>query len=211
MKPTPRTRTLVPFALVALAAGFVPSGHGTANAADAPATDAIATDDVTRLPGRADAAPPDLPDRGLHPDLVDIDQWLQTDITSLEELEGQVVAVQFWTFDCSNWLATLDHMQQLYANHHDQGFEIVGVHSPEFDYEADVDNVVAAADRLGVTWPIAIDTNKRTFHAWQEGSTAYWPRIYLLDRSGHIRYDHIGEGHYDEIDAAVRALLAEPA
>lgn len=150
-----------------------------------------------------------LPDRGLHPDLVGIDGWLQSDITSLEELRGQVVAVQFWTFDCSNWIATLEHMQQLYADLHDEGFEIVGVHAPEFDHEADVDNIATAAERLGVTWPIALDTNKRTFHLWQEGSTAYWPRIYLLDRSGHVRYDHVGEGHYDEIDAAVRALLSE--
>lgn len=198
MKHTHRPHiTLVPLAFVALAAAFVPSVGRAAGAPQATPSAAV--------------APPALPDRGLHPDLVDIDAWLHTDITSLEQLEGRVVAVQFWTFDCSNWLATLEHMQQLEASYHDQGFEIVGVHSPEFDYEADVDNVIAAAERLGVTWPIAIDTDKRNFHAWQEGPTAFWPRIYLLDRAGHIRYDHIGEGRYDEIDAAVRALLAEPA
>ena len=153
---------------------------------------------------------PDLPDRGLHPALRDIDGWLQSDVTSLEELEGQVVAVQFWTFGCSNCKATLPHMQELYADYHDQGFEIVGIHAPEFSFEADVDNIVEAATDLGVTWPIVLDTAKRTFHAWQEGPRAFWPRIYLLDRTGHIRYDHTGEGRYDEIDAAVRALLAEP-
>jgi len=156
-----------------------------------------------------DAEPPALPDRGLHPELHSIDGWLQSDVTSLEELRGQVVAVQFWTFGCSNCKATLPHMQQLYAGYHDQGFEIVGIHAPEFAYEADVDNIAAAAADLGVTWPIALDTHKRTFHSWQEGTRAFWPRIYLLDRSGHLRYDHIGEGRYDEIDAAVAALLAE--
>jgi thiol-disulfide isomerase/thioredoxin len=156
----------------------------------------------------ATAAPP-LDDRGPARDLVDIDGWLQSSVSSLDELRGNVVAVQFWTFDCDNWLATLPHMQQLYADYHGSGFEIVGIHSPEFDYEADVDNVAAAAERLGVTWPIVLDTDKRTFHAWQDGPTAYWPRIYLLDRNGHVRYDHIGEGRYDEIDAAVRALLTE--
>ena len=61
-----------------------------------------------------------------------------------------------------------------------------------------------------MTWPIVLDTEKRTFHSWQEGTRAFWPRIYLLDRDGHIRYDHIGEGGYDEIDDAVGALVAEP-
>ncbi len=157
------------------------------------------------------AATPELPDRGIHPELLDIDGWLQSDVTSLEELQGQVVAVQFWTFGCSNCKATLSHMQELYAAHGDQGFEIVGIHAPEFSYEAEVGNIVAAAADLGVTWPIVLDSGKRTFHLWQEGPRAHWPRIYLLDRNGHIRYDHIGEGRYAEIDAAVRALLAEPA
>lgn len=152
---------------------------------------------------------PDLPDRGVHRDLVEIDGWLQSDVTSLEELRGQVVAVQFWTFGCHNCTATLPHLQDLYASYHDAGFEIVGIHAPEFEFEADVDNIVAAAEELGVTWPIVLDTEKRTFHDWQEGRRGYWPRIYLLDRDGHVRYDHIGEGHYDEIDAAVAALLAE--
>lgn len=154
---------------------------------------------------------PDLADRGLHPPLQDIAGWLQSDVTSLEELRGDVVAVQFWTFGCSNCKATLPHMQELYQKYHDQGFEIVGVHTPEFDYEADVDSITAAAADLGVTWPIALDPTKHSFHSWQEGPNAFWPRVYLLDRNGHIRYDHIGEGRYDQIDAAVQALLAEPA
>jgi len=158
---------------------------------------------------RPDSEIPALPDRGLHPELRSIDGWLQSEITSLEELRGRVIAVQFWTFGCSNCKATLPHMQQLYADYRDQGFEIVGIHAPEFAYEAEVDNIAAAAEDLGVTWPIALDTDKRTFHFWQEGTRAFWPRIYLLDRNGHVRYDHIGEGRYDEIDAAVAALLAE--
>ncbi len=155
-------------------------------------------------------AVPDLPDRGAHPALVDIDEWLQSDVTSLEELQGKVVAVQFWTFGCSNCRATLPHMQELYEKYQDQGFEIVGIHAPEFSYEAEVANITDAAAELGVTWPIALDPTKRTFHSWQEGPTAHWPRVYLLDREGHIRYDHIGEGRYAQTDAAVQALLAEP-
>lgn len=199
--------------------GVVMFTGGTTNAPEPAAAPldslpALADSDVTRPSSPNTTAAPtpiDLPDRGVHPELVDIDGWLQSDVNSLEELRGNVVAVQFWTFGCFNCKATLEHMQQLYADYGDRGFEIVGVHSPEFSYEAEVGNIVEAAAELGVTWPIVLDTEKRAFHSWQEGSRAFWPRIYLLDRDGHIRYDHIGEGRYDEIDQAVQALLAEPA
>lgn len=111
------------------------------------------------------------------------------DVTSSEELRGKVVAVLFWTFGCSNCKATVPHMIELYEKYQDQGFEIVRVHAPEFDFEADRANIVEAVGELEVTWPIALDTNKRTFHSWQEGPTAHWPPIYLLDRNGHVRYD----------------------
>lgn len=184
----------------------VPSGSDSAEPDTATPTIEAATTTAAPIP---DA--PDLPDRGVHPELLEIDGWLQSDVSSLEELRGQVVAVQFWTFGCSNCKATLPHMQALYETYADQGLEIVGIHSPEFDFEADVDNIVEAAADLGVTWPIVLDTNKQTFHSWQEGRTGFWPRIYLLDRDGHIRYDHTGEGRYSKIDAAVQTLLAEPA
>ncbi len=176
-----------------------PDANATATFADTPAPAAPVTVEI-----------PELANRGPHPELRDIDGWLQSGVTSLEELQGKVVAVQFWTFGCSNCRATLPHMQELYETHRDQGFEIVGIHAPEFDREANVSNIEEAAAELGVTWPIVLDTDKRTFHLWQEGPTAHWPRIYLLDRAGNIRYDHIGEGRYAEIDAAVQALLAEP-
>jgi thiol-disulfide isomerase/thioredoxin len=197
---------LVVVAVVIGAAFAVDDDGGDSNdsvTATAPADGAAAATPTT-------IAVPDLSDRGRHRDLIDIDGWLQSDVTSLEELEGKVVAVQFWTFGCSNCKATLPHMSDLYEKYQDQGFEIVGVHSPEFDHEAIQGDIVDAAADLGVTWPIVLDTAKRTFHSWQEGPTAHWPRIYLLDRDGHIRYDHIGEGSYDQIDAAVEALLAEP-
>ena len=184
--------------VIGLAFALDPSDADTAST-PVPASDVPATTVAT----------PDLPDRGPHPDLLDIDGWLQSDVTSLEELEGKVVAVQFWTFGCRNCKATLPHMQELYEKYADQGLEIVGIHAPEFEYEAEVANIEEAAAELGVTWPIALDPTKRTFHSWQEGPTAHWPRVYLLDRDGHIRYDHIGEGRYAETDAAVQALLAE--
>jgi thiol-disulfide isomerase/thioredoxin len=117
--------------------------------------------------------------------------------------------VQFWTFGCYNCKNTLDALSQLYADFGDQGVEIVGVHAPEFSYEAEVDNIVAAAAELGVTWPIALDTNKRNFHRWQEGPTAYWPRVYLIDGDNQIRYDKRGDGAktYAQLYQFVERLL----
>jgi thiol-disulfide isomerase/thioredoxin len=188
---------------VAIGAVFV---VGNDNGAGSDAATPAGTD-----PATAGVAAPDLPDRGLHPPLTDVDGWLQSDVTSLEQLRGKVVAVQFWTFGCSNCKATLPHQQELHRKYADRGFEIVGVHAPEFDYEADVGNITTAAADLGVTWPIVLDTERHNFHSWQEGPNAFWPRLYLLDKNGHIRYDHVGEGAYAQIDAAVQALLAEPA
>lgn len=147
-----------------------------------------------------------LPDLGPARDLTGIEAWLQADIESLEDLRGKVVVVQFWTFGCRNCKATLPNLEALYAEHKGADFEIVGVHAPEFDYEKDPAAIAEAAGDLGVTWPIALDTFRRSFRSWQ-GSPAYWPRTYVLDREGHIRFDHIGEGAYEELNETVATLL----
>ena len=139
--------------------------------------------------------------------LTEIDGWLQSEVSSLEDLRGQVVIVQFWTFGCYNCKNTIPYLQDIYAEYGDSGLEIVGVHAPEFDYEKDPESITAAAQELGVTWPIALDTNRRNFRSWQ-GSPAYWPRTYVLDQDGLIRFDHIGEGAYDELEQTVAALLS---
>ena len=145
-----------------------------------------------------------------HPPLKEIDGWLQSDVASLEELRGKVVIVEFWTFGCYNCRNRLPYTQDIYAAYRDQGLEIVGIHSPEFAYEKEVDAIVEAMDRLGVTWPVVLDTDRRTFREWQ-GSPAYWPRTYVLDRGGRVRFDHIGEGAYRALEDTVVALLAETA
>lgn len=151
---------------------------------------------------------PDLANRGPHPPLLEIDDWLQSDITSLAELRGKVVAVQFWTFGCHNCKATIPHMQALYEKYSGDDFEIVGVHAPEFDFERDPDAIAEAVSDLGVSWPVALDTEKKSFRSWQT-DRRFWPRLYLIDQDGNIRYDKIGEGKYDVIDAAVGALIDE--
>ena len=145
----------------------------------------------------------------VHPPLVDIDGWLQSDVETLEELRGKVVVVEFWTFGCYNCKNRIPYTQEMYAKYRDQGMEIVGIHSPEFKYEEDVDNIKKALIDLGVTWPVALDTRRRTFWEWQAGGTAYWPRTYVLDREGRVRFDHIGEGKYRELEQTVAFLLSE--
>ena len=139
--------------------------------------------------------------------LTDLDGWLQSDIASLDELEGQVVIVQFWTYSCRNCTATIPYLQALYERYQDDGLEIVGVHSPEFDFEKDPANVAEAAEELGVTWPIALDTERTNFREWQ-GRPAYWPRTYVLDERGRVRYNNLGEGAYDQLAETVAWLLA---
>jgi len=144
----------------------------------------------------------------VHPGLPGIDGWLQSEVQSLEELRGQVVVVEFWTFGCYNCKNRIPYTQDLYAAYQSQGLEIVGIHSPEFSYEEDPDNVTQALADLGVTWPVALDTNRLSFRRWQ-GSPAYWPRTYVIDQEGQVRHDHIGEGAYEELEEVVAYLLAE--
>ena len=142
-----------------------------------------------------DETPEPIPVLGQADTLTDLDGWLNTDATSLEEIraENELTIVQFWTFGCYNCKNTLEALTQIYADFGNRGVEIIGVHAPEFSYEADVDNIISAAAELGVTWPIALDTDKRNFHRWQEGPTAYWPRVYLIDGDNQIRLDKRGD------------------
>jgi thiol-disulfide isomerase/thioredoxin len=143
---------------------------------------------------------------GQKPGLEGLDGWLQTDAAEFEEFDGQVRIVQFWTFGCHNCKATIPHLQEIYADWHDEGLEIIGVHAPEFSYEAEVDNIANAAVDLGVTWPIALDTEKRNFRSWQE-RRRFWPRTYVLDQNGQVRFDRIGEGKYQELADTVAYLI----
>ncbi len=172
------------------------------------ATDATSdTVAETTTPTPLDPNTPDLPDRGPHPEFLEVQEWIQTDSTAFEDFDGKVLAVQFWTFSCSNCQATFAHMRDLYAKYAGDDFEVIGVHAPEFDSDRDVNSVAAAAEENGLIWPIAIDNDKLNFRSWQE--RRFWPRLFLIDADGNVRYDHIGEGAYDEIDAAVGALIDE--
>jgi thiol-disulfide isomerase/thioredoxin len=209
---TGRLAAVLALALITAIIGLAASGdRGPAAGADSttppPAVITGSGDAPPTVPPATPAAT-DIPTLGPAPELTGLDGWLQSNVSSLAELKGKVVLVEFWTFGCINCKHTLPAIREIYADHAGPDFEMVGVHSPEFDYEKDPDAVSRAAAELGVTWPIALDTDRHNFHAWQ-GGRAYWPRIYILDREGNIRFDHIGEGKYEEMAATVSALLAE--
>ena len=138
--------------------------------------------------------------------LRELDGWLQTDATSFEDFDGQVRIVQFWTFGCYNCRNTIPALQGIYERYESEGLEIIGVHSPEFDREKEIDAIAAAAVDHGVTWPIALDTDKTNFRDWQPGRR-FWPRTFVIDQNGDVRFNHIGEGRYDDLEATVAYLV----
>jgi cytochrome c biogenesis protein CcdA/thiol-disulfide isomerase/thioredoxin len=150
-----------------------------------------------------------LPVLGRAPDFVGIAHWLNTPgdrARSLASLRGKVVLVDFWTYSCINCIRTLPHLRAWYAMYHKDGFEIVGVHTPEFAFEHVLGNVRRATHDLHVTWPVALDNSYKT---WTAYSNQYWPAEYLLDKAGRVRHYHFGEGEYDVTEQAIRSLLAE--
>jgi thiol-disulfide isomerase/thioredoxin len=140
------------------------------------------------------------------PEFVGLDAWLNSPALTISSLRGTVVLVDFWTYSCVNCVRTLPALRALYARYHGIGFEIVGVHSPEFSFEKKIDNVRAAIRENDVAWPVALDNRMDT---WTAYGNHYWPHVYLIDARGRIRFDHVGEGGDDLIQARIRALLAE--
>jgi thiol-disulfide isomerase/thioredoxin len=131
---------------------------------------------------------------------LDARQWLNTE--PLTDLSGRVVLVQFWTYSCINWIRTLPYVAE-WARKYD-GLVVIGAHAPEFSFEHDLDNVRWAAGKLGVEYPIVIDND---FSLWRAFDNHYWPALYLVDGTGHVRYQHFGEGSYGESEAAIQRLL----
>ncbi|HET7390102.1 MAG TPA: thioredoxin family protein [Nitrososphaeraceae archaeon] len=145
------------------------------------------------------------------PEFAQIGGYINTPNNSpltLSSLRGKVVLVDFWTYSCINCIRTLPHINDWYQKYADKGLVIVGVHSPEFEFEKNYDNVKAAVQRLGITYPVLLDSAHGT---WDAYGNQYWPRDYLIDADGYIRHDHIGEGGYDQTEKAIQSLLAERA
>lgn len=151
-----------------------------------------------------------LADFGPAPDFVGITNWYNTEgrALSMSSLRGKVVLVDFWTYSCINCIRTLPHIRALDAEYRDDGLVIVGVHTPEFEFEKDPDNVAKAIEDFKIRYPVALDPQYAT---WNNYYNRYWPAHYLIDRDGTIRSVHYGEGAYDRTENHVRQLLALPA
>ena len=155
------------------------------------------------------ASPPGvLQNYGPAPDFEADGDWFNSKPLTVTALHGKVVLVDFWTYSCINCLRTLPHLEAWYAAYHKDGFEIVGVHTPEFAFEHVASNVRAAIARLGIQYPVVQDNRYRT---WAAYGNEYWPAEYLIDRSGEVRHVEFGEGDYDQTEGAIRTLLGVAA
>jgi cytochrome c biogenesis protein CcdA/thiol-disulfide isomerase/thioredoxin len=138
------------------------------------------------------------------PQFSGIADWLNSPPLTMQALRGKVVLIDFWTYSCINCVRTLPYLTDWYRKYHDDGLVIVGVHSPEFQFEKNLDNVKAAVAQYGIHYPVALDNDLDT---WSNFNNLYWPAHYLIDRDGKVVYTHFGEGEYQVTENNIRYLL----
>lgn len=138
------------------------------------------------------------------PDFQGITDWINSSPLHMADLKGKVVLIDFWTYSCINCVRTLPYLKNWYDKYHDQGLVIIGVHTPEFQFEKDLDNVKRAVEAYQIHYPVALDNDYGT---WTNYQNLYWPAHYLIDKNGNIVYEHFGEGHYDETEYNIVTLL----
>jgi len=147
-----------------------------------------------------------LPAEGYMPGFDGATGWLNSPPLTAEELRGKVVLVDFWTYTCINWLRTLAYVRAWAEEYQERGLVVVGVHTPEFPFERDIDDVRRAAKDMNVWYPIALDSD---YEVWRAFSNRYWPAVYVADAEGRIRHHQFGEGGYDDCERGVQQLLRE--
>ena len=156
-----------------------------------------------------DNGPADKSGLRMAPDIVGIAHYLNTTPEKLaQDMEGKVVLYDIWTYSCINCIRTLPHITAWHDKYSEEGLLIIGIHSPEFEFEKDPDNVRMAIDKYGISYPVVMDNDWETWNAFEN---RYWPRKYIADHEGFIRYDHIGEGAYRETEGMIQKLLRERA
>jgi hypothetical protein len=147
-----------------------------------------------------------LPVEGHFPSLEGATGWLNSEPLTPEGLRGKVVAVDFCTYTCINWLRSLPYVRAWAETYGDQGLVVIGAHTPEFAFEGDVENIRRALASMNVRYPIAIDSD---YGVWNAFANHYWPALYVVDAEGRIRYHWFGEGDYDRSEVVIRTLLAD--
>jgi thiol-disulfide isomerase/thioredoxin len=140
------------------------------------------------------------------PDFQGIQQWLNSDPLAIADLKGNVILIQFWTFACINCQRTLPYITQWHRQYAAQGLKVIGIHTPEFAFERDPNNIKRALQQHKINYPVPIDNDYKT---WKAYNNEYWPHLFLADRQGLMRYDHIGEGAYDTTEQTIQQLLKE--
>jgi thiol-disulfide isomerase/thioredoxin len=133
-------------------------------------------------------------------------EWLNSVPLTASSLRGKVVVVEFWTYTCINWRRTLPYVRAWSGKYKDQGLVVIGVHTPEFEFEKQIDNVRQATRDMSIDYPVAIDSN---YAIWRAFRNEYWPALYFIDAQGHIRHHQFGEGDYAQSERVIQELLAE--
>ncbi len=133
-------------------------------------------------------------------------EWLNSKPLTIAGLRGKVVLVEFWTYTCVNWLRTLPYVRAWAEKYRDKGLVVVGVHTPEFGFEKNVDNIRRAMKEMGIEYPVAVDSN---YAIWNAFGNEYWPAMYFIDARGGIRHHHFGEGDYEQSERVIQRLLVE--
>jgi thiol-disulfide isomerase/thioredoxin len=200
-----------------LAVAAVACGDGDSTAAE-PTVDSTQVGSLTQQNAGGTTTPAPTPEPTIGPPLPiyadgilevhDIDSWLNSEPFTIAEkrAENQVVLVDFWTYTCVNCLRTLPFLREWHAKYADRGLVILGVHTPEFEFEKDNDNVKDALVREGIEWPVALDND---FGTWNSFNNRFWPAKYLIGVDGQLTYQHFGEGAYVEVEQAIRDTLTE--
>ena len=147
-----------------------------------------------------------LADEGRMPPLSGATGWLNSAPLTATELRGKVVLVEFWTYTCINWLRQLPYVRAWAEKYKEHGLVVIGVHTPEFEFEKNVDNVQPAAKQMGISYPIAIDND---YAVWRAFRNRAWPALYFVDAQGRIRHHHLGEGDYERSERMIQQLLTE--
>jgi thiol-disulfide isomerase/thioredoxin len=145
--------------------------------------------------------------KGNVPSLSGATAWLNSEPLTAADLEGRVVLFDFWTFTCINWIRTAPYRRAWDERYREHGLTIVGVHTPEFPFERDLDSIRASIEERRIAYPVAVDSE---YAVWDAFANRYWPALYFVDRAGAIRFQHFGEGRYEESERMIQELLDVP-